>query len=169
MSKFHLKTHQSQTSTVKTGSKFDGTLSTKNWVEFILNLRNNEATNFGLAYETIKYESKTRYWFQSLPEMTSDEYATWKNSFEADIHKKQMSNMMDQCGKYDEACNKACELLMSSKYMTDDVRTMVVEHPLFQKVLLNTDPDEEEIERYALGEIIITDVNADGVISKKLE
>ena len=60
-------------------------------------------------------------------------------------------------------------MLMSSKYMADDVRTMVVEHPLFNKVLSNTDPDEEEIERYALGQIIITDVNADGVISKKLE
>ena len=101
--------------------------------------------------------------------MTSDEYATWKNTFEADVHKKQMSNIMDQCGKYDEACNKACVMLMSFKYMTDDVHTMVVEHPLFNKVLSNTDPDEEEIERYALGQIIITDVNADGVISKKLE
>ena len=60
MSKFHQKTHQSQASTGKNVSKFDGTLSTKNWVEFILNLRNNEATNFGLAYETIKYESKSR-------------------------------------------------------------------------------------------------------------
>ena len=102
--------------------------------------------------------------------MTSDEYATWKNTFEADVHKKQMSNIMDHCGKYDEACNKACDMLISSKYMmTDDVRTMVVEHPLFNKMLSNTDPDKEEIERYALGQNIITDVNADGVISKKLE
>jgi hypothetical protein len=99
--------------------KFDGTLTTKNWVEFILNLRNNEATNFGLAYETIKYESKTRYWFKTLPEMSSEEYVSWKNTLEADIYKKQMTNIMDQCGKYDEACNKACELLMSSKYMPE--------------------------------------------------
>ncbi len=48
MSKFNYKP--------KVTNKFDGSLTTKNWVEFILNLRNNESSNFGLAYETIKYE-----------------------------------------------------------------------------------------------------------------
>jgi hypothetical protein len=145
MSRYNYKTQPSQISASKSATKFDGTLSTKNWVEFVLNLRINEAVNFGLAYETIKYESKTRYWFQPLPDMSSEEYTSWKNSLDGEIHKKQITNMMDQCGKYDEACNKACETLLSSKYMTNDVRTMVVEHPLFDKVLQNTDPTEEEM------------------------
>ncbi len=115
MSKFNYKT--------KVTNKFDGTLTTKNWVEFILNLRNNESANFGLAYETIKYEARTKYWYRDLPTMTTDEYIAWKQTFEAEVFKKQMHNLMDQCGKYDESCNRACEILMSSKYMSDDIRS----------------------------------------------
>ncbi len=37
--------------------KIDSSLNSKNWVEFVLNLRNYESVGFGAAYESIKYEA----------------------------------------------------------------------------------------------------------------
>jgi hypothetical protein len=146
-------------------SKFDENLNAKTWVDFILNLRNNEAVSFGAAYESIKYESRLEYWYPKPPPMTIAQHQAWKGTLEYDVFKRQMTNILDQAGKYDEACNKACETLLSSKYMSDEVRAMVVNHPLYHKVLSNMDPTVEESEEYAIGQIKIITVNSNGDIS----
>ncbi len=131
--------------------KIDSSLNSKNWVEFVLNLRNNESVGFGAAYESIKYEAKLEYWFPSPRPMTSKQYESWKNTLEYEMFKRQMGNIIEQVSKYDEACSRACETLLSSKFMSDEIRAMVVEHPLFYKVSSNVDPTEDEIEEFALG------------------
>ena len=149
-------------------TKFDSSLNASNCVEFSLKLRNDEAIQFGAAYETIKYESKIRYWFPKMPVLSSEELDLWRHSIEAAAQKKQLSNVMEQCGKYDEACNKACETLLSSKYMSPELRSKVTEHPLFIKVLDNTMPSNYELTRYAIGEISFIDINPNGSV-KRLE
>ena len=71
MSKFnYFKNRESSRNLIQT--KFDSSLNASNWVEFSLRLRNDEAIQFGAAYETIKYESKIRYWFPKMPVLSSD-------------------------------------------------------------------------------------------------
>ncbi len=93
--------------------KIDSSLNSKNWVDFILNLRNNESVGFGAAYESIKYEAKLEYWFPSPPPLTSKQYESWKNTLEYEMFKRQMGNILDQVSKYEEACSRACETSLS--------------------------------------------------------
>jgi hypothetical protein len=132
MSKPFYKKNSSQSAgsnTVKT-YKFDENLNAKTYVEFILNLRNNESIGFGLAQESIKEEAKIIYYFPKPPPMSIAEHKEWKNTLEYEVYKRQMTNILDQAGKYSEACNKACEILLSSKHMSDEIRTAVIDHPL---------------------------------------
>ena len=87
--------------------KFDSELNAKSWVNFILNLRNNEAISFGAAYESVKYESKLVYWYPVPPAMSVKQHVQWENTLEYDVFKRQMTNLLDQAGKYDEACSRA--------------------------------------------------------------
>ena len=51
--------------------------------------------------------------------------------------------------------------------MSDEIRARVVDHPLFNKVLLNQLPTEEEREEFAIGEIKTISMNASGVIVER--
>ena len=140
---YQKKGHHQQDGGVNQTQNFDLGLNVHTWVDFILKLRNTDAISFGVSYEAIKYESTIEFWYPRPPVMTFKQQQSWKQTFEYDIYKRQMTNILNQAGKYDESCNKACETLLSSKYMSDEVRARVVDHPLFNKVLLNQLPTEE--------------------------
>ncbi len=76
--------------------KFDDNLNTKHYVDFILNLRNNESIGFGLAQESIKEEAKIIYYFPKPPSMSIAEHKEWKNTLEYEVYKRQMTNILDQ-------------------------------------------------------------------------
>ena len=59
----------------KNSNKFDMSLNSSTWVEYILNLRNNESALFGIAHETIKYESRVEFWYPRPPRMTAKKQA----------------------------------------------------------------------------------------------
>ena len=134
--------------------KIDTRLNTQNWVSFILDLRKYSPSHFPECYEVVKYQKKVIYTYPNAPEPVERGDATSVDVSALKIYEAQMKIIMEVAMKHDLACNKAVDMLMSPKYMDDEIRNKVEEHPLYEYVLANIDPPRELCLQYCIGQTI---------------
>jgi hypothetical protein len=140
--------------------KFDASINVHNWVDAITSLRNN-AYLFGLAAQSIKTEKKVVYRVPDFPQLEAEKMKEYLSSYKYEIFKNKLKNIMSQAKDYDNSINDAVTLLLSDRFMDDNVRADVMEHDLFRKVVTNQEPTSEECEKYAITSTIFSDYDDD--------
>ena len=119
------------------------------YIHVAVHIRNNEAGNFGLAADTFETETNPMV---TLPVHNPTNIKGWKDSAEHEIYRIELKIALEQINKIKNDLESACRLLLTSKYCPGDLRTQIVNHPIYKKYISTgiMEPTDEECTKYGL-------------------
>lgn len=114
------------------------------WINFTIQLKTNP-TILKSAIKIIQLEKNINI---EKPEAAHVEVG----SIEHEILKLKLKNLMHQAMEIDQHSAEACDVLLSTKFVSSALRLEIMNHPLFRHVENDSEPTADEYKRYCINQ-----------------